>query len=511
MRGLADVLRATVAHNSNRTAIRDGDARLTWDAFGGRVARTAGLLRGLGLEPGDRFAIIAHNGPAYDELKWAGFWAGVVPVPVNWRLAPPEIRHILDDATCRAIFLDDDFAATFDHAELAGYRAKTMRLSDVSAGARDAAAAAAPVDIDPDQDALVLYTGGTTGRSKGVRLSHGNIVSNALAFGLGAGARHDDVFLHVAPMFHSADLLGTAWFMQGATHCYLPAFTPDGFLRAIEQYGVSATVTVPAILMAAVSHPDIHDTDLSSLRTLIYGAAPMALEWIQRAAAAFPEGVLWNCYGLTEVAPDLTLFDRAEFAAAIASGRRDGPVTSVGKPNVLNDLRVVGPDGRDVPRGEAGELWTRGPNVMKGYLNLPEATAEAFEGDWFRTGDIARIDAEGYVYLLDRLKDLVITGGENVYTSEVEAALHRHPAVSEAAVIGVPDPRMGESLLALIVAAPEARPTAEDLIAHCRPLIGGYKIPRRYSFVDTLPKSALGKILKGRLRATYETAGDAAP
>lgn len=511
MRSLADVLRATVAHNANRTAILDGDGRLTWAGFGERVARAAGVLRRLGLERGDRFAIVARNSPAFDELKWAGFSSGVVPVPVNWRLAPPEIRHILEDADCRAVFVEDDLSAAFDHADLAAYGSTVMLLGADYPAARDGASPVPPMEVDPDADALILYTGGTTGRSKGVRLSHGNIVSNALAFGLGTAARRDDVFLHVAPMFHSADLLGTAWFMQGATHCYLPAFTPDGFLRAIERYRVSATVTVPAILMAAVSHPDIGSANLSSLRTLIYGAAPMALEWIERVAAAFPAGILWNCYGLTEVAPDLTLFDSVEFAAAIASGNRDGPVTSVGKPNVLNDLRVVGPDGRDMPPGEAGELWARGPNIMSGYLNLADATAEAFEDGWFRTGDVARIDGDGYVYLLDRLKDLVITGGENVYTSEVEAALHRHPGVAEAAVIGVPDDRMGEALLAVIVprrdAGPDATPTAEDLIAHCRPLIGGYKIPRRYSFVEALPKSAMGKVLKAELRSNYDPAG----
>lgn len=503
MRNLPDVLKSTVAHNANRTAILGDGERLTWGQFGDRVARVAGVLHELGLEPGDRFAIFMRNGPAYDELKWGGFWAGCIPVPINWRLAPPEIRFILADAGCRHVFVEDDFAAVFERDGLRGFPVNLVRLASDYVIARDGAAPRAAASIEPARDALVLYTGGTTGRSKGVRLSHINIVSNALAFGLGVGARRDDVFLHVAPMFHSADLLGTAWFMQGAAHCYLPDFTPAGFLQALEEYKVSATVTVPAILMATVTCPQLRETNLSCLRTLIYGAAPMALEWIERVSDAFPDGILWNCYGLTEVAPDLTLFDCAEFSAAIASGDPDGPVTSVGKPNVLNDLRVVDANGRDVPRGEAGELWARGPNIMNGYLNLPDATGDAFDGDWFKTGDVARIDRDGFVYLLDRLKDLVITGGENVYTSEIEAALHRHPDVSEAAVIGVPDERMGEALLAVIVARPGTTPTESDLIDHCRPLIGGYKIPRRYRFVDALPKSALGKVLKSDLRDAH--------
>lgn len=503
MRSLPDVLRSTVAHNANRTAILHGDDRLTWGQFGDRVARVAGALQELGLKPGDRFAIFMRNGPAYDELKWGGFWGGFVPVPINWRLAPPEIRFILEDANCQHVFVEEDFTTVFEQDGLGDLPVNIVRLASDYVTARDNAAPITAADVEPESDALVLYTGGTTGRSKGVRLSHINIVSNALAFGLGVGARRDDVFLHVAPMFHSADLLGTAWFMQGAVHCYLPEFTPAGFLRALEDYRVSATVTVPAMLIATVTNPHMRDANLSSLRTLIYGAAPMALEWIERVAAAFPGGILWNCYGLTEVAPDLTLFDNAEFHTAIESGRADGPVTSVGKPNVLNDLRVVDTDGQDVPRGEAGELWARGPNIMNGYLNLPNATAEAFDGEWFKTGDVARIDDDGFVYLLDRLKDLVITGGENVYTSEIEAALHRHPGVSEAAVIGVPDDRMGEALLAVIVARPDTTLTENDLIAHCRPLIGGYKIPRQFRFVDALPKSALGKVLKSELRNSY--------
>ena len=500
---MAQLLRSTVACNPGRMAILEGGGNLTWRQFGDRVARAAGFLTALGLERGDRFAIVARNGPLHEELRWAGFWSGMVPVPVNWRLAPREICQILNDARCKRSFVEKDFQSAFDDPALASHRDAMLRFPEDYAAARDAAAPAAPIEIDPDADALLLYTGGTTGRSKGVRLSHGNIVSNGLAFGLASGARRDDTFLHVAPMFHSADLLATAWFMQGAAHCYLPTFSPDGFLRTIDSHRVTATVTVPAMLMAAVSHPQISAAELSSLRLLVFGAAPMALEWIERVAAAFPKGCLSNCYGLTEVAPDLTVFEAAEFTAAIASGRRDGPAISVGKPNVLNDLRVVGPDGIDVPRGQPGELWARGPNIMKGYVNLPRDTEAVFEGDWFRTGDIARIDEEGYVYLLDRLKDLVITGGENVYTSEVEAALHSHPGVSEAAVIGVPDDRMGEALFAVIVPRLQTSLTEDQMIAHCRALIGGYKIPRRYAFVDKLPKSAMGKVLKSDLRVRY--------
>jgi acyl-CoA synthetase (AMP-forming)/AMP-acid ligase II len=233
----------------------------------------------------------------------------------------------------------------------------------------------------------------------------------------------------------------------------------------------------------------------------------MAVEWIERVAKAFPEVNFSNSYGLTETAPDLTVFDPGEFRAAIqkalATGDRTGPLTSVGKPNVLNEIKIVTPDGKEAKPGETGELLARGPNIMKGYWNRPEETAAALRDGWLHTGDVARIDEEGYVYLLDRLKDMVITGGENVYSSEVEAVLYRHPAVAEAAVIGVPDAKLGETIMAVIVPKPGTTPTEDEIAQHCRQSLGGYKIPRRFAFVERLPRSAMGKVLKTSLRDTY--------
>ncbi|MGE0736471.1 MAG: class I adenylate-forming enzyme family protein [Alphaproteobacteria bacterium] len=510
MKSLAAALSTTVAHNGPRRAVRDAGGDWTWDEFGRRIACAAQALRALGLREGDRFAVFARNSPRFEVWKWAGFAAGVVPVPINWRLAPLEIAHILSDAACRHVLLDPAFADSFRHEALAPWRSRIVWLSGQSPDANPAADAllaqaqpARPVELDPAADALLLYTGGTTGRSKGVRLSHANILANALAFGLGVGARREDVYLHAAPMFHSADLLATGWMLAGATQAYLPQFSPAEFFRAVSTYRISATVTVPTMLMMAVSDPGFASADLSSLRTLIYGAAPMAYEWIVRVGEAFPHVDYFNCYGLTETAPDLTIFDAREFRAAIASGDRSGPVLSVGKPNALNELRVVDRNGQEVPRGDVGELIARGPNIMTGYLNLPAETASALRGGWLYTGDIARIDEHGYVYLLDRLKDLIVSGGENIYTSEVEAAIHRHPAVAECAVIGVPDERLGETPFAVIQLRPGARTTEAEIIEHCRNFIGGYKIPRRMAFVEQMPRSAMGKILKADLRRKF--------
>ena len=506
-RTLGQVLAANIAHHGNRTAIIDRHDRWTYNEFGARVFRLAEVLTGLGLSRGDRFAIVAKNGRSFEELRWAGFVGDTVPVVINWRLAPPEIAHVLEDSGSSIIFVDEVFVQIFDDPALRRWR---HRLQKIDRNLDEHLTTTQPTEpskygyeISPDDDAMLFYTGGTTGRAKGVRLSHWNIISCGLAFGLGVGAKSDDTFLHVAPMFHSADLLATAWFLGGAAHCYLADFSPVGFMEAIAVNRASVTVTVPAMLMAIVSTPNLIDGDMSSLRMLIFGASPMAFEWTERVAAAFPNTNFLNCYGLTETSPDLTIFEPKAFRAAIESGDREGIVNSVGKPNMLVDLRVVDPDGKEVERGGVGELWARGPNIMRGYLNLPVETASAITDGWLHTGDLARIDEDGYVYLLDRLKDLIITGGENVYSSEVEAALHQHADVAEAAVIGVSDDHLGEALFAIIVLRAQAEVSNEELISHCRSLIGGFKIPRHYAFVDALPKSALGKVLKAELRDRY--------
>src|SRR6185295_13322295 len=352
----------------------------SWSEFGERVGRAAGALKAHGVDPGARFAVLARNGFRFEELKWAGFWLGAVPVPINWRLAPPEIAAMLDDADAKALLVENHFQAVLDHEAMKAWKNKATVIGDIAGPSLGAyedmiarAAAPPPADPAPDDDAMLIYTGGTTGRSKGVRLTHANIVANGVAFGLALGARRDQPFLHAAPMFHSADLLAMGWFLQGAAQCFLPAFSPQAFLEAIQQFRVGAVVTVPTMLIATVSHPEFGKFDLSSLKTLIYGAAPMAIEWIERVAKAFPEVNFSNSYGLTETAPDLTVFDPHEFRAAIqkalATGDRSGPLASVGKPNVLNEIKIVTPDGKEAKPGETGELLARGPNIMKGYWN----------------------------------------------------------------------------------------------------------------------------------------------
>ncbi len=505
----------TLGSNLERTRRLFGDriamldpagGRFSWSEFAERARRCAGLLLESGLQPGDHFAIIGHNSFRNAELMRGGYWAGLVPVPVNYRLAPPEIAYILDNAECRLVALEDPFAALMESGALVPWQDRVLPLDGERYEQRLGEAQPVPVhEAAETDDALLVYTGGTTGRAKGVRLTHANIMLNALQIAFLARPRADDLFLHVAPMFHSADLLSTPWVMAGAAHLYLPEFTGQAALQAIQQHRVTCSVLTPTMIIMMLQEPDFDRYDLSSLRQVIYGSSPMAVEWIQRSLQRFPGVEFIQAYGLTETAPLLTMLEMNDHRQAIDSGD-DRLLHSVGRQLPGVDMKIVDGNDRELPPGEPGEIVVRGPNVARGYLKRPDATAEAFRHGWFYTGDIGRMDERGYLYLLDRKKDLIITGGELVYSLEVESALYQHPQVHECAVIGIPDDAFGEALLAAIVPAAGGSPTPEELIEHCRSRIGGYKIPRRFVFVDELPKSAVNKVLKHELRRIYSQA-----
>ncbi|MBL8381197.1 MAG: AMP-binding protein [Burkholderiales bacterium] len=493
--------RASLVHGA-RPAILDGDRAFSWREHVLRVARAAGALAAMGLTAGDRIGVISRNSREQCELFHAGYWSGIVPVPVNVRLAPREIAFVLADAGCRILAVDPALAALLESAELAPWRERSFLLGPTFDAQIDAALPVRSRDAGEDDDAILLYTGGTTGRAKGVRLTHRNIIANGLQVGLVLGLRQDDVYLHVAPMFHSADLLSTATTLAGGAHVYLPEFNPPAFLSAIARHRVSMTMLAPTMLIMVLSHPDMPKHDLSSLRIQVYGSAPMAEAWIRRAIEALPGAAVTQGYGLTETAPILSFFEHRDHVAAIARGDA-ARLRSAGKVLPGVDVRIVGDDGADLPAGGVGEVWVRGPNVTPGYLGAAEANAQALRDGWFVTGDVGCIDDEGFLTLLDRKKDMIVTGGENVYSAEVESALLEHPALAEAAVIGVPDPVYGEAVFAVLVPRPGMSASDEELIAHCRGHIGGYKIPRRFARVEALPKSALGKVLKSDLRTRF--------
>jgi long-chain acyl-CoA synthetase len=499
---------------SSRPAVIDSEGTFTWAEHLGRVKRAGGMLHSMGIAPGERFAIISRNTFRHFEMIHAGYWTGLVPVPINTRLAAPEIAAILNDAAPRALAVDPEFVHLLQHPELRSWGGRAFLLGEDGAGGLPAyeamlgeSPAAAVHTGQMSDDAIILYTGGTTGRGKGVRLTQLNVVSNGMQVGWNCGLGNDEVYLHVAPMFHSADLLATGVTLQGGGHAFLPQFSARNLLTAIASCGVTWTMLAPTMIILCLQSERPGDYDLSRLRRIFYGSAPMAPEWIQRTFAAFPEVELIQGYGLTETSPILTILDSAEHRQALLRGDLER-LRAAGRPLVGVNLRILDASDEEVPTGEVGEVCVQGPNVTVGYLNQEEVSARALRGGWFHTGDVGRVDEEGFLYLLDRQKDMIITGGENVYSSEVEQVLYQHPDVSECAVVGVPDPVYGEALVAVIVCAPGRALTDEAIIAHCRGRIGGYKIPRLVQFVPELPKSAMGKILKTELRRLYARGTD---
>jgi len=505
-----------------RPAIVDPEGTFTWTQFMDRVRRAAGMLQSLGVTRGDRFGIIARNSFRQAELMHAGYWMGAIPVPGNYRLAPAELAYIFDNAECELVVVEDFFAGLIADDELKPWAGDPLWLVTPDSEApgkspgksydqllESAEPAAMHQPKSEDEDAILLYTGGTTGRSKGVRLSHRNVIANGLQTAFAMRPNRHDVYLHVAPMFHSADLFGTTYTLAGGAHAFLPQFSGKAALTAIQDLGVTQLMLTPTMVIMKLQEPDFATYDLSKLRALFYGSSPMDAVWIERMIKAYEGVEVIQGYGLTETAPILTMMAHEDHIRAIETGELD-QLRSCGQPVPMVEMEICDADGNAVPPGEPGEIVVRAPNgSTNGYLKRPKETSEAFRDGWFHTGDVARMDEAGFVYLLDRMKDMVITGGENVYTSEVEAALYKHEQVHECAVVGVPDDKYGEALLAAVVPVPGATLGEEDLIAHCRAHIGGYKIPRRYVFLGELPKSAMNKILKNELRATYGGEGSA--
>jgi long-chain acyl-CoA synthetase len=506
---LGVILQETARIHGGRTAVLDDERSFTWTEFADRVARAAGLLSQSGVVPGRRYGLLMRNSFHMAELMWAGYRMGAVPVPINWRLAPAEVIDILEDSGCALLALDPEFLPLLDKAGNGHWRSRALVVGTEDGSEYEKRLLSAPRAalhaVDEHAEAIMIYTGGTTGRSKGVRLSHRNVIWNSLQVGLALGVRESDVTLHVAPMFHAADLCCNVAMFLGGAQAFLRQFSPLTMLAAIQRHRVSYTVAVPAMLKMILDEPKTSDFDTASLRLVFYGSSPMPAEWIRGVFSRFPRTEFHQAYGLTETSPILTILSHAEHVRGVERGET-AVLSSAGRPLVGVQMRIVDEQGQELPAGEAGEVAVRGPSVMLGYHDRPEETAAALRNGWLRTGDIGRFDAEGRLHLLDRKKDMVISGGENIYSVEVESVLCRHPGVSEASVIGVPDPVLGEALLAVVAPRRGSAPTAEDLVAHCRAHIGSYKVPRRFAFVEALPRSLVGKVLKGVLRERYKNA-----
>jgi acyl-CoA synthetase (AMP-forming)/AMP-acid ligase II len=491
-------------------AVTAGELRFTYAAFVDRVARLAGALRSLGLQPGDRVGMLALNSHRYFEYFFAAWWAGGVINPVNIRWSPKEVAYSLDDCDTRILLVDETFAPLIPTSRELSASLQTVvyagdgRAPEGTFDYETLLAAAKPLPDagrGGDDLAAVMYTGGTTGRPKGVMLSHHNLTSN-VANSLAAVPRPPGaVAVIAAPVFHIG---GCALALQNIiTHrraVIIPMFEEIAVLRAIQDERATGIFLVPSMLKRVIEHPRFHEFDVSSLAMMIYGAAPIDGALLERAMAAFPRAEFFQAYGMTECSPTITSLP-AE--AHSPEGVARGLLRSAGRPLPGVEVRIVDPEGREVPVGTVGEIAARGATVMRGYWNRPKETAAAVRDGWMHTGDGGYVDAEGYLYVVDRIKDMIITGGENVYSAEVENAISSHPDVSMSAVIGIPDDEFGERVHAVVVPRPGTAPNERAIVEHCRSLIGGFKCPRSIEFRDQLPLSAAGKVLKHELRAPF--------
>jgi fatty-acyl-CoA synthase len=498
--GLGYWLTRRAALTPHRSALVFEGERWDYAEFNRRANRLAHALRALGVSHGDRVAYLDLNHPDFFLTLFAAAKLGAIFVPLNFRLTAPELAFIIGDAGVHTLVHAEAFATAVDEIrdripcrELVcrSPRAGVRALDDLLRDQRDD-------DLDnqvaTDEVAVIMYTSGTTGRPKGAMLTHGNLLWNNINATLAFDNSVDDTTLVCAPLFHIGGLNVTPLtaFMKGAEVVLMRSFDPGGVLELIARHRVTTMFGVPAMFLFMSQHPGFAAADLSSIRVLICGGAPVPEALIRLYGArglTFAQG-----YGLTETAPFVTL---------VPAGEALEKVGSAGLPAFFTDVMLVDDAGQEVATGERGEVVVRGPNVMKGYWNRPEATADAIRNGWFHTGDVATRDADGYYYIVDRKKDMIISGGENVYPAEVEDCLYQHPDVAEAAVIGMPDERWGETVLAIVVLKPAAEPAERDLLDFTQGRLARYKQPHRVVFTEALPRNPAGKVLKYQLRERF--------
>ncbi|MFI1480192.1 o-succinylbenzoate--CoA ligase [Streptomyces sp. NPDC020747] len=481
----------------HRTALIHGDTTVTYAGLYERTTRLAHALRASGVRRGDRIAYLGPNHPSYLETLFAAGTLGAVFVPLNTRLAGPEIAYQLTDSGAKALVYGPSFAGL-----VAGLPGNSDVRTYVEVGAEyDQLLAEAPDEaidepVTADDTCIIMYTSGTTGRPKGAMLTHGNLTWNAVNVLVDQDLIADERALVSAPLFHTAGLnmLTLPVLLKGGTCVLVEAFDPAATFDLIERHRITFMFGVPTMFEHVARHPRWADADLSSLRMLSCGGSPVPTPLIaayQERGLTFLQG-----YGMTEASPGVLFLD-AEHAVSKAG--------SAGVPHFFSDVRIVRPDLAPAETGETGEVVVRGPHVMPGYWGLPDETAAVFHDGWFRSGDAARIDEDGYVTIVDRIKDMIISGGENIYPAEIEDQLLAHPDIVECAVIGVPDEKWGEVPRAVVVPREDVELDPDEVLASLSGRLAKYKIPKSVVLADELPRTASGKLLKARVRKRYGT------
>lgn len=499
-----DIVEFAARKHPERIALRFEEQAVTFAGLRDRVRRAANALRAVA-EPGDRVAVLSGNRPEYIDLYYGVPAAGLALTFLNHRLHPSEIAELVDHAQASVLIVSGEYLdAMAEHRDaMPGVRVVIGLDGGGDASYADlvsAASCAEPPRVDENSVAWLVYTSGTTGRPKGVMLSHRNLLTGVVSSVAHWDLPDDQVFLFCFPLCHVGGYVVLVNHLRSCTVGILRSYDNTVFLRLVSEWKVTGTGLAPTMIAFLLRHPGIEKEDLGTLRSIGYGASAIPAEVLRRGMEVlgcdFYQGM-----GMSELGGNILHFGEAEHRRAAAGETR--LLAAAGRPMDLACIRIVDEDFNDVPPGEPGEMVVRGDQVMRGYWREPELTEASFHDGWFCTGDIVRQDAEGMVYIVDRIKDMIITGGENVASREVEEVLYRHPAVLEAAVFAVPDPEWGEAVCAAVVPRPGEPEDAASIIAFAREHLGGYKVPKRVDFLPELPRNVAGKILKRDLRAAH--------
>ena len=506
---LGDIVARNAGKFPDKTALLWDGGRMSYETFNRRINALANAFLQMGINRGDKVGLLFANGPEILESCFALFKIGAVAVPINFRLAGKEIEYILNNSDARILVLGQEFIPTVQGiiGNLPNVRETIASGDTVPEGMKSYNTLVLTADdngpemfLDDDDDALILYTSGTTGRPKGAVMTHKSFLINAINWVIAYRTEHDDILLCIPPLFHVAALgYALTQFYMGASIYIEKMFDPQRTWDIIEKEKITTLFLVPAMWIALLQVENKDRYNTSAMRILNTGAAIMPVEIKNQILATFPNAGIFDCFGQTEMNGGVTISDARDAL------KKPGSV-GLAVPNL--EIRLVDDEDGDVAPGEIGEGIYRGPTVMKSYYKNPEATAEAMKNGWFHSGDFLRRDEDGYFYVVDRKKDMLISGGENIYPAEIEEVLYKHPDILEAAVIGVPDPKWGESVKAIVVTKPGRSLSAEQIVAHCRNHLAGYKKPKSVMFVDALPRSVAGKVLKTVLRDQYGHADD---